>query len=297
MTRAVIISNPHASRASRGLKLAAARLRAGGLDTEIVFTREAGHGDELAQAAIDGGAEIIIAHGGDGTIMDIAPAMERTGRPLGILPAGTGNRLADNLGIAWEPEAAARVILEGRTRNIDLGEMITQQGNRHFAVAAGCGFDAEIMHRTSRKTKKTFGIGAYLANGIPVAMNMPRSHLRVEADGAVIEREAVSVIIANCGEILPSGRKFAEQIQLDDGALDVFVLDALNFAAALRVTWLLARGQALGDPRVSMLRGSDIRVIAEPVHAAQADGDPWGSTPLTARVLPRALCVYAPVSR
>jgi diacylglycerol kinase (ATP) len=152
MTQAVVITNPHASRASRGLKYAVARLRAGGLDVEIAPTAEPGHGAELAQAAIDRGAEIIIAHGGDGTIMDIAPAMERTGRPLGILPAGTGNRLADNLGIPWDPEAAARVILEGHARDIDLGEMRTGAGVRHFAVAAGCGFDAEIMHRTSRMT-------------------------------------------------------------------------------------------------------------------------------------------------
>lgn len=297
MTRAVIVSNPHASRASRSLEHAITRLRAGGLDVETVLTAEPGHGAALAQAAIDDGAEIIIAHGGDGTIMDIAPAMERTRRPLGILPAGTGNRLADNLGIEWEAEAAARVILAGRSRTIDLGQMTTNQGVRHFAVAAGCGFDAEIMHRTRRELKRTFGVAAYLVNGVPVAMNMPRSHLRVEADGAVVEREGVSVIIANCGEILPSGRKFADQIQLDDGALDVFVLDAANFAGALRVTWLLARGRALGDPRVSMLRGTRITVTAEPAHAAQADGDPWGTTPITAEVLPRALSVFAPVSR
>lgn len=296
MTRAVIITNPHASRAARGLKFAVARLRQGGLDVDIVATEDAGHGEELARAAIDQGAEIVIAHGGDGTIMDIAPAMVETGRSFGILPAGTGNRLADNLGIPWEPEAAARVILANHARSIDLGRMTSDSGMRHFAVAAGCGFDAEIMHRTSRKTKKTFGVGAYLANGIPVAMNMPRAMLRVEADGVVVEREGVSVIIANCGEILPSGRKFAEQIHVDDGLLDVFVMDAANFAGAMRVTWLLAMGRAAGDPRVSMLRGRRVTITSEPGQAAQADGDPWGRTPLIAEVLPGALHVLAPAS-
>jgi diacylglycerol kinase (ATP) len=123
---------------------------------------------------------------------------------------------------------------------------------------------------------------------------MPRAHLRVEADGVVCEREGVAVIIANCGEILPSGHKFAEQIHLDDGMLDVFVLDAANFAGALRVTWLLAMGRALGDPRVSLLRGRCITITCEPEHAAQADGDPWGRTPITASVLDRALNILAP---
>jgi diacylglycerol kinase (ATP) len=296
MTQAVVITNPQASRASRGLTFALARLRAGGLDVTVLPTREPGHGAELAASAIAQGAEIIIAHGGDGTIMDVAPAVAKTGRPLGLLPAGTGNRLADNLFIPWEPEAAARVILDGRTRDIDVGLMTTEAGPRYFAVAAGCGFDAEIMHRTNRKTKKTFGVGAYFASGIPIAMNMPHAMLRVECDGTVVEREGVSVIIANCGEILPSGRKFADHIHLDDGLLDVFVLDAANFAGALRVTWLLAMGRAAGDPRVSIMRGQRVTVTTEPAQAAQADGDPWGRTPLTAEVLPGALHVLAPLS-
>lgn len=296
MTKAVVITNPQASRASRGLKLSIARLRAGGLTVDIVPTAEPGHGAELALAAIEQGAEIIIAHGGDGTIMDVAPAMAQTGRPLGLLPAGTGNRLADNLGIPWESEAAARTILEGRARAVDLGRMTTTGGVRHFAVAAGCGFDAEIMHRTSRQKKKTFGVGAYIATAIPLAMSLPRARMRVDVDGKVLEREAVTVIIANCGEIIPSGRSFGEQIQLDDGLLDVFILDAATFAGAARVAWLLAMGRAAGDPRVTVLSGRVVNITAEPVVAAQADGDPWGRTPLTAEVLPGALHVLAPVA-
>lgn len=296
MTRAVVITNPHASRAKRGLKLAVQRLKAGGLHVDIVPTKEAGHGAELAQAAIDDGCDIVIAHGGDGTIMDIAPALERTGRPIGILPAGTGNRLADNLGIPWESEAAARNILEGRARAIDLGSMTTAAGVRHFAVAAGCGFDAEIMASISPKLKKTFGVAAYIAMGVPLAMNLPRARIRVDVDGKVQERDGVSVIIANCGEIIPSGRKFAEQIHLDDGVFDVFLLEAATFAGAVRVAWLLAMGRAIGDPRVTVMRGSRVEVTAEPSMAAQADGDSWGRTPLTAELLGGALHVLAPVS-
>jgi diacylglycerol kinase (ATP) len=297
MTKAVVITNPTASRASRGLKRALARLRAGGLAVEVVPTTEPGHGADLALAAIAAGADLIVAHGGDGTIMDVAPALAQTGRPLGILPAGTGNRLADNLDIPWTPEQAADVIVAGRWRAVDLGRMTTTGGVRHFAVAAGCGFDAEIMHRTRPRTKRTFGIGAYLASAVGLAMDLPRGHVRVDIDGVVFEREAVTVLLANCGVIIPTGRKFAEQIHLDDGFLDVFILDAATFAGAVRLAWLLATGRATGEKGVTVGRGRCIRVTTEPSMAAQADGDPWGRAPLTAELLAGALHVLAPAAR
>ena len=294
MTKAALITNPHASRARRGLKLAVARLRDGGLDVEVIPTAHAGHGADLARRAIDAGAELVIAHGGDGTLMDIAPAVVESGCPLGILPAGTGNRLADNLGIPWDPDTAAGVILDGVLRPIDLGRMTSDAGDRYFAVAAGCGFDAEIMHRTKRQTKAKFGVAAYFATGVGLAMDLPKGQLTVHVDDQVVEKNGVSVIIANCGEIIPSGYKFAEQISLTDGMLDVFVINAETFRGALRVTWLLATGQALEDPRVSLVRGTRITVQSDPPMAAQADGDPWGHTPLSAEVIAGAMKVLTP---
>lgn len=294
MTRAVVISNPHASRAKRGLQHALARLRAGGFSVELVPTEEAGHGAELARAALEDGAELVIAHGGDGTLMDIAPALVGTGRPLGILPAGTGNRLADNLGIPWDPEGAADVILAARSRAVDIGRMTSDGGVRHFAVCCGCGFDAEIMHRTRPHHKRRFGIGAYVATGIKLAMDMPRGMVRVDVDGKVVEREAVIVLAANCGIIIPSGRTFHPQIQLDDGYQDVIIIDVATFAGAARMAWLLATGRAVGQPGVTLTRGRTVRISSEPVMPAEADGDPWGRTPLTSELLPGALHVLAP---
>ncbi len=296
MTRAVVISNPHASRASRGLAHALARLRAGGMTVDLVPTEEPGHGAELAQQALDDGADLVIAHGGDGTLMDVAPALVGTGRPLGILPAGTGNRLADNLGIPWEPQAAAEVILRARSRAVDVGRMTTDAGVRHYAVCAGCGFDAEIMHRTRPHHKRRFGVGAYLATGIGLAMDMlkVRAAVRVDTDGVVLEREAVIVLLANCGVIIPSGRSFAPQIQLDDGYQDVIIIDVETFAGAGRMAWLLATGKAVGHPGVTLTRGHTVKITSEPIMVAEADGDPWGRTPLTSEILSGALHVVAP---
>lgn len=295
MTRAVIISNPNASRADAGkLGRAINRLRAGGLTVDVAATREAGHGEELARAALEDGAELLIAHGGDGTIMEIAPVIAGTGRPIGLLPAGTGNRLADNLHIPWGPEAAAETILAMRPRAIDIGRITAPGATKYFAVAGGCGFDAEVMFRTTAEAKRTWGSGAYFATAVRMALAMPRSHVRVEVDGRAVEREAVMVLLANCGTILPIGHAFGAHIALDDGQLDVIILNARTFLGAWRVAWALALGDSSRHPDIEFLRGRVATITSEPGMAAQADGELCGRTPLTAELLVGGLTVLAP---
>src|SRR6185436_1510904 len=131
MTRAVIITNPVAGRASaRSLEQARRRLAAGGLTIEVAHTQGAGDAGRLAQAAVADGVDLVIAHGGDGTVGEVAGALAATCGQLGILPAGTGNLLAGNLGIPRDADAAAGVILQRRLRSIDLGRMETSLGER-----------------------------------------------------------------------------------------------------------------------------------------------------------------------
>jgi len=298
MTRAVVISNPHASRVRDGrLKQALARLRAGGLTVDVAATTAKGHGAELARQALEDGADLLIAHGGDGTLMEVAPELLASGKPLGVLPAGTGNRLADNLGIPWDPRLAADLILKARPRAIDICRINALGGVAHFAVCGGCGFDAEVMHRTKPATKRTWGVAAYVATAVSLALEMPRAMLRVTVDGQTLEREAVTVLLANCGEILPTGRKFSNAIDFEDGVMDVFVLDATTWAGAARIAWRLATGRSQPDETMVMLRGREVRIEAEPSMPAQADGEPCGRTPLVATLLAGALRVLAPPAR
>jgi len=298
MTRAVIISNPNASRSDAGkLGQAIERLRAGGLTVDVAATREAGHGEELARAALDDGAELLIAHGGDGTIMEIAPVIAGTGRPIGLLPAGTGNRLADNLHIPWGPVAAAETILAMRPRAIDIGRLEAPDVSRYFAVAGGCGYDAEVMFQTTTSAKRTWGSGAYFGTAIRLAFAMPRAQVRVEVDGVAVEREAVMVLLANCGTILPIGHRFGAHIREDDGQLDVIILNTRTFVGATRIAWALALGDSSRHPGIEFLRGRVVKIRSEPGMAAQADGELCGRTPLTAELLVGGLTVLAPRAR
>lgn len=295
MTDAVVITNPNASRVERGgLDRALGYLRHGGLHLEVRRTTTRGHGETLAREAVAQGVQLLIAHGGDGTIMEVASGLVGTGVPLGLLPAGTGNRLAANLGIGWAGRDATAVILAGKRRALDLGRLTTSEGSRYFAVAAGCGFDAELMHRTDSAAKRDMGVGAYLAAALKMGAAIPRAQVRVETDHGVVEKQTAMILVANCAGIIPLGSPMAPQIRPDDGFFDVLLVDALNLAGAARVGLSLVMGDADRDGAVTMLRGTRLSVTADPPMPAQADGEPHGTTPFTAELVAGGLTVLAP---
>lgn len=238
----------------------------------------------------------MIAHGGDGTIMECAAGVFGTGAAIGLLPAGTGNRLAANLGISWNPVLAADIIAKGRRRSIDLGKMTSETaGTRYFAVTAGCGFDAELMHHTPPAHKKAIGVWAYTTTAISLAsVALKQAVARIEYDGEVFEGPAATVLVANCGNIVPYLKGFGPHIKPDDGLLDIIVLNATSFAAAGRIAWRLMVGRPGSDGMVTYLRAKKCRVVTEPTLAAQADGDAAGFCPFDAEVIPGGLTVMAP---
>lgn len=279
---------------ARHLATAWRRLERGGLAVEVRQTEAPGHATELARAAVADGVDLLVAHGGDGTVMDVAAAMVGTDCVLGLLPAGTGNILAGNLGIGRSPRAAAEIILKGRRRAIDIGRLETTTGARYFAVAAGAGFDAELMHRTATHHKRAFGVGAYVATALGLATGITRAKVRVETDDGVHEAPAACILVANCGALVPFMPPFADHIAPDDGVLDVLVLDAGSLPGAARIAWRLflrRHGPALG---ITRLRARRVRLVADPDLPVQADGESCGRTPLVAEVVPKGLTVLVP---
>lgn len=298
MTHALIVTNPAAARAgARGLRAARRRLEAGGLHVTIEQTRTMGDGAKLAREAVSDGVSVVIAHGGDGTAMDVATGLLGTGRPLGLLPGGTGNVLAGNLGVSRSFVSAADTIVAGVTRTIDLGRLTTAAGTRYFAVNAATGFAADLMAQTAQRHKQRFGVTAYVAQAFVLATGLVRAASRVEVDGVVHEGHAATVLVANCGQIVPGMLPLASHIEPDDGVLDVVVLDATSYAAALRVVWRLFQRRPDADSGITFYRGASVRVTTEPTLPVQSDGDALGTTPLSVELVPRALPVFVPASR
>lgn len=295
MRKAIIITNPAAARSREaGLTAARERLIAGGMAVDIERTGGPGDAERIARAAVADGADLLIAHGGDGTVMEVATALVGSERPLGLLPAGTGNLLAGNLGIRRSWRAASDVITGGACRVIDLGRLTTAAGSRVFAVAAGAGFDAELMRRTEARHKRAFGMVAYIAKAMDLARTITRSTVRIECGDFCHEGPAALVLIANCGEIVPGLLPIHPDIRPDDGVFDVAVLDASTFPGAARLVWFLLLRRPHFVPGITLLRADRVTLTAEPPFPVQADGEAAGTTPMTVEVLPRALHVLAP---
>jgi len=298
VTDALIVTNPAAARAGgRGLAEARRRLEARGFRIVVESTGATGDGERLARAAAAAGTHVVIAHGGDGTVMDVAAGLVGTGLPLGLLPGGTGNVLAGNLGISRSHVAAAETIAAGTTRTIDLGRLTTAAGSRYFAVNCAAGFAADLMAETEQHHKRRFGVAAYVARAMVMATHLVRAATRVEVDGVVYEGHAATVLVANCGHIVPRLLPLAGDIAPDDGVLDVAMLDAGSYASALRLVWRMLQRRPDADAGITFYRGRRVQLSCEPVLPVEADGEALGSTPMLVELLPRSLTIFAPLPR
>jgi diacylglycerol kinase (ATP) len=246
---------------------------------------------KAVRRAVKKGARLIFVWGGDGMVQRCIDALAGTKKvELAILPAGTANLLATNLGIPKQIAKAVNIGLHGAQRTLDVGVV---NGER-FAVMAGAGFDA-IMIRNADATKKArLGRLAYLRSGVR-AMRAPAVPMTVRVDGATwFKGKASAVLFGNVGTVT-GGLKLFPDASDHDGLLEVGVVTARSVGQWLRVLSRVARGRPEGSPFVEMTRGEKIVVRLSRKLAYEADG---GVRPpakrLKVRVKSRAITVRAP---
>jgi diacylglycerol kinase (ATP) len=239
-------------------------------------------GTAAAREAVAAGARTVIAYGGDGTVRGVAAGLEGTEVSLGILPMGTGNLLARNLGIPLtDLNRAAQVALVGYERRIDVGIVeIDVSGEDEqpmrevFMVMAGLGFDAEVMGTVQPELKQRVGWLAYVVAGVRRIRGGRTGVVMRLDDGEPVRRRVRSVIVGNCGE-LTGGVQLMPAAQVDDGWLDVVVV-----APRRVVQWgavvlsVISRARTPGrNPIVQHLRCRSLEIRAEKPLAVQLDGD------------------------
>src|SRR2546426_39543 len=155
MTRALLIPNPFAARADARAVTAILRiLGRGGWNVDLRTTTGPGDARRIAEQARDEGFDVLVSHGGDGTAMQVAAGLAGTGIALGLIPGGTGNVLAGNLRLPRTTARAARALLTARPHPIDLGVVERADGPHYFPVAAGTGFDAQLMADTRLQSER-----------------------------------------------------------------------------------------------------------------------------------------------
>ncbi len=291
MTRSAVVINPTkvvdvAERRRRILEA----LAEAGWDPPLWFeTTRDDTGAKQTRQAVDAGVEVVFACGGDGTVMACVGALVGTEVALAVLPAGTGNLLAANLGLPDDPAAGVEVAVRRGRRKIDVGVV----GDRTFAVMAGMGFDAAMVGGAPERLKRRLGWPAY---AFSAAKHLRSRPMRVEVrldDRAPLHRRARSVLVANVGR-LQAGIRLLTDAEPDDGLLDVVLITPgkLRHWAVLAAAVLLRRDRT---PRMEVFRARRVEVISDRPQPRQLDGDVIEpADTLSVRVVHEALWLCVP---
>ena len=240
------------------------------------------------------GTDLLFVWGGDGSVQRAIDALARTkasARPaLAILPAGTANLLASNLGIPTDLEQAVAIGLSGADRVIDIGRM----NGEHFAVMGGMGMDSLMIKDADGKMKDRFGRAAYVWTGARATRRAPTS-MTVKIDGtAWFDGSASCVLVGNVGQILGGINAF-EHAQTDDGMLDVAVITAEGAMQWARALARAAFGHAEKSPLVQVTKAKKIDVKVGKKLPYEMDGGVRDKTAtLKVRAVPQAITVRVP---
>ena len=298
MPRALLITNPAAARTAPGAVSAIlSTLRAAGWEVEGHATAGPGDARRLAEYGVQEKVDVVAVFGGDGTTMQAAAALVGTEVVLGVIPGGTGNLLAGNLRIPASPARAAKALVRATPRLFDLGRMERPTGPQYFAVACGAGYDARVMAGTLSEHKRRWGMAAYAATTLRLMSELRSTLHSITIDGVAYEAHAAMVLVANCGEVIPPFVKLGPGIAPDDGLLDVVVVRADNLGQSLHAVWDLLRlapGELGQNAYVSHIRARQVTVDTDSAQPVQLDGEPGGSTPFTATVVPGAIRIMTP---
>jgi len=279
-------------------KLRAACRELGWPEPLILETTMEDPGHTQTRRALDAGADVVLAGGGDGTVRVVTSELAGTNIPFGLIPLGTGNLLARNLGMdPGNLDANIATALHGELRWIDTATITLENartGKRiqdNFLVIAGIGLDAEVLAATKDDLKQKFGWLAYSEAGV---RNLPgkRKKVRISIDdGPPRTLHMRSILFANCGK-LPAGIDFIPEANIDDGELDIVIMSPQNTLGWIRIAAKTLLRHRLPIPVIEFHRSRKVRVTSHEPLGTQLDGDLSGHvTALTVEVQPSALPV------
>jgi diacylglycerol kinase (ATP) len=320
MRKAVLLYNPDSggnqSHRLGELQSALAILREAAVEADLVFTESGAHAGEHAAQAIEAGCDTIFACGGDGTIHNIIQVLAHTPVALAILPLGTGNTLAHDLGLPLKVTAAAGAALRAKPRRIALGRVQYFDGNgnpgaRYFVVAAGVGVDAHLFYELNNGVKQRFGMTAYYLKAWHLWFTYPMTRFRAEyvETGSSEPRQAnltelMSVRIRNFGGVL---RELAPGASLDRDDLRLVLCHTASRIAYLMYVTRGLLGLRWRIPGIELAHSASVTCRYAPPNLTsetgalpqttiyvEADGELLGTLPVEIAVVPDALTLLAP---
>jgi diacylglycerol kinase (ATP) len=302
----VFLVNPASANGSTGRRWAeiAHRAAAVGLEGEALISTRQGEIAELTERAVAGGAALLVAVGGDGTVYETVNGLMRSGAAeeveVAILPRGTGTDFVRTFGIKGDLDAAFRTAREGRVRAVDVGRAryLAWDGSpaeSYFANFAGAGISGAIARRANASSKAAGGRVAFMWATLAVFARWKASEVTITVDderrfGPMFE------VLATIGEYAAGGMRVTPGARPDDGLLDVLTIGDVTKVDFVRTFPKIYRGTHVRHPKIDTMQGRTVRIeSSEPLPIA-LDGEQPGTTPLEVDLVPGALRLRVPAA-
>lgn len=288
--RALIIRNPIAGRGRAKREWPAISRRLSGVSFDEVVTSRTGEAISVAQSS---NHPVVVAYGGDGTVHEVVNGLMRAGAKatLGVIPVGSGDDFAKMLG----PGDPIEKILSGKARSVDIGVIRTEAQTRFFANCMDIGFGAHGARNIASVPRFLTGFGAYLAALVLTLVRYPRLKIRMRIDdGQPFELTTVMAAAMN-GTTFGGSFKVTPDARIDDGLLDLLLVDALGRLEILGLVPRILRGTHGSDPRLKLLKARRMEIQSQAPLLVEVDGElPFAAARrIEVELLPGALRVLA----
>lgn len=284
-----VILNPNAGSVDETTELE--RVLAGP-DTSVVLTESAGDAERLAREAVRGGAELVVAAGGDGTLNEVVNGLSEdfAQAALGLLPFGTGNDFARSIGVPNDLEGALAVLAAKRFRPVDVARATFGETSRCFLNMSAGGFSGEVSER-AHEAKERWGPLAYMRAAIGALPELRGFPTTITLNGAeTLELDAYNIVVSN-GRYVASGIPASPKAVLDDGLLDVLIAPAATLPQLAVLVPMVLMGRHLESDLLLFRRATRVEIEGHPPMAFNVDGEMMGEGPARFEILPRALRV------
>lgn len=272
-----------------------------GCTVERVETNCKGDATHLARQAAEQRFDVAVAVGGDGTINEVCNGLVGTETALGVLPAGTANVYAADVGIPiWWPLNpgavlnAAEVIVTGQRRRIDLGRLrLTDGTERYFLMWCGIGLDAAISQAIKPGDTRRLGYAAWILSGLMVTFDFMGTRATILTDEGLVKGRVLLAVVSN-GQLYGRIWRMAPEAKMDDGLLDVGIMMGHGWPSTMRHLAGLTFRQHVKDPDFHLYRSKLLSLSAREALPVHVDAEPVGTTPVEIEVVPLALSVIVP---
>lgn len=273
----------------------------------VSVTQKSGDALQQTRRAVESGAAVVAAYGGDGTVAEVASGLVGTKTLLAILPGGTANVMSIELGIPADLTLACRIACDPHSvvRHVDMGQV----NKRWFILRIGVGFEASMVEDADRNLKDKFGVLAYIWSAVQnlAQPQIARYHLRI--DGNEIESEGLTCIIANSTNLGQAGVNLVPNSSVSDGLLEVIVVqqaslralfDILGSITGIKQMQIEDSGMDMSKLNVQIQQnlqywqGKEVSVVTEPAQMVQVDGEVLGKVAIECKVVPEAVGVLTP---